>query len=107
MGATYKMLKHIIEYVITKQDLKLKMQDGVLNWGTDKKLLIAKILFPYKYTTKDKHEEKKENTVTMVDKKREYNIEILQNESTKFLYKQKLNNKLNRNGFTDTEEIYN
>jgi hypothetical protein len=30
------------------------------------------------YTTKDKHEEKKENTVTMVDKKRKYNIENLQ-----------------------------
>jgi len=64
-------------------------------------------LFPYIYTTKDKHEEKKENTVTMVDKKRKYNIEILQNESTKFLYQQRLNNKLNRNKFTDTEEMYN
>ena len=33
--------------------------------------------FSYKYTTKDKHEEKKDNTVTMVDKKRKYNIESL------------------------------
>ena len=45
--------------------------------------------------TKDKHEEKKENTVTVVDKKRKYNIESLQNESTKSLYQQLLNNKLN------------
>jgi len=59
------------------------------------------------YTTKDKHEEKKENTVTMVDKKRKYNIESLQNESTKFLYKPRLNIKLNRNEFTDTEEMHN
>jgi hypothetical protein len=47
------------------------------------------------YTTKDQHEEKKENTVTMVDKKRKYNVESLQNGSTKFLYQQRLNNKLN------------
>jgi len=59
------------------------------------------------YTTKDKHEEKKENTVTMVDKKGKYNIESLQNESTKFLYKPRLNIKLNRNEFTDTEEMHN
>jgi hypothetical protein len=58
------------------------------------------------YTTKDKSEEKKQNTVTMVEKKRKYNIESLQNESTKCLYQQRLNNKLNRNEFTDTEEMY-
>jgi hypothetical protein len=104
-----KKLKHIIDNIITRQGLKLKMQDDRTyrgpNCGTDKKLLVAKILFPYMYTTKDKHEEKKENTVTMVDKKRKYNIGSLQDESTKFLYKQSLNNKLNRNEFTDTEEI--
>jgi len=43
----------------------------------------------------------------MVDKKRNYNIESLQNKSTKFLYQQTLNNKLNQNEFTDTEERYN
>ena len=43
----------------------------------------------------------------MVDKKKKYNIESLRNESTKFLYQQKLKNKLNRNEFTDTEETYN
>jgi len=57
--------------------------------------------------TKDKHEEKKENTVTVVDKKRKYNIESLQNESTKSLYQQLLNNKLNWNELTGTEEMYN
>ena len=36
-----------------------------------------------------------------------YNIESLQNESTKFLYQQRLNNKLNRNEFRATEEMYN
>jgi len=53
-------LKHIIDYIKTKQDLKMKIQDVRTytgpNWGTDKKLLVAKILFPYMYTTKDKHE---------------------------------------------------
>ena len=43
----------------------------------------------------------------MVYKKVQYNIETLQNESTEFLYQQRLNNKLNRNEFTDTEEMYN
>ena len=43
----------------------------------------------------------------MVDKKMKYNIESLQNESTKLLYQQRLNNKLNRNEITDTEEMYN
>ena len=47
------------------------------------------------HTTTDKHEEKKENTETVVDKNR--NIESLQNESTKFLYQQRLTNKLNQN----------
>ena len=104
-----KNLKTIINYIITKQDLKLKIQDVRAhrgpNCGTDHKLLVAKILFLYMFTTKDKHKEKKENTVTVVDKKRKYNIESLQNESTKFLYQQRLNNKLDRNEFTDTEEM--
>jgi len=99
-----KNLKTIIDYIITKQDSKLKIQDVRAyrgpNCGTDHKLLMAKILFPYTYTTKDKHKEKKENTATMADKKRKYNIESLQNESTKFLYQQRLNNKLNRKEFT-------
>jgi len=59
------------------------------------------------YTTKDKHEKKKQNTVTMVDKKRKYNIESLQNESIKFLYQQRLYNKLNQNEFTGREEMHN
>jgi len=59
------------------------------------------------YTAKDEHEEKKESTVAMVDMKRKYNIESSQNESTTFSCKQRLNNKLNRNEFTDTEEMYN
>jgi len=109
-----KNLKTIIDYIITK-DLKLKIHDVRAyrgpNCGTDHELLVAKILCPYKYRTKDKHEEKKENTVIKVDKKRIYNIERLQNESTKFLYqqrqRQRQRNKLNLNEFTDTEEMYN
>jgi hypothetical protein len=106
-----KNLKTIIDYIITKQDLKLKIQDVRAyrgpNCGTDHKLLVANILFPYMYTTEDKREEKKESTGTMVDKKRKYNIESLQNESAKYLYQQRIHNKLNRNEFTDTEEMCN
>jgi hypothetical protein len=59
------------------------------------------------HTTTDKHEEKKETTKTMVDKNSRYNIESLQNESTQFLYQQRLTNKLNQNESADTEEMYN
>jgi len=38
-----------------------------------------------------KHEEQKENTETVVDKNRKYNIESLQNESTKFLISTEIN----------------
>ena len=103
-----KNLKTIIDYIIAKQVLKLKIQDvrpyRGPNCGTDRKLLVTKILFPYMNTTTDKHEEK--NNVTVVDKEKKYNIESLQNESTKFLYQHRLNSKLNLNEFTDTEEMY-
>jgi hypothetical protein len=70
-------LKTVNDYIITKQDLKLKIQDVRAyrgpDCGTDNKLLVAKILFPYMYSNKDKHEEKKDNTGTVVDK----NMKIL------------------------------
>ena len=90
MGTKY--LKKIIDCIITKQDLKLKIQDIRAytgpNCGTDNKLLVTKILFPYMNRTTDKHEEK--NNVTIVDKEKKCNIESLQNESTKFLYQHRL-----------------
>jgi len=53
-------LKTNIDYIIRKQYLKLKMQDvrayGGINFGTDHKLIIAKIWFPYTFKTKDKHD---------------------------------------------------
>jgi hypothetical protein len=110
LGAICKILKNIINYIITKEDLALKIQNVRAyrgpNCGTDHKLLGTKMFFPYMYRTEGKHEEKKQNTVRVVDKKMKYNIESLQNESTKFLYQQRLN-KLNQNEFTDTEEMYN
>jgi len=72
MGATYKNTKSIIHYILTKQDLKLRIENvrayRETNCVPDKNLFVAKILFPYMHPTKDKHEEKKENTVTMVYK---------------------------------------
>jgi hypothetical protein len=38
---------------------------------------------------------------------RKYFIESLQNKRTKFLYQQRLTNKLNKNEFADTEDMYN
>jgi len=64
------------------------MQDvrayGGINFRTDHKLIIAEILFPYTYKTKDKHEEMKENTVSMVVQKWKYNIESLNLEVQNF-----------------------
>jgi hypothetical protein len=78
-----KNLKTIIDYIITKHDLKLKIQDVRAyrgpNCGTDHKLLVVKILVPHMHTTTDKHEQKKENTETMVDKNWKYNIVSLLN----------------------------
>jgi hypothetical protein len=109
-GNNKKILKTIIDYITTKQNLKLKIQDVRAyrgpNCGTDHKLVAAKILFPYISTTKDKNEEKKEDNVAVVYKKRQCNIDSLQNESIKLLYQQRLNSKLNRNEFEDTEEMY-
>jgi len=82
MGATYKKFEIYYNNIITKQDLKLKIQNVRAyrgpNCGTDNKILVTKILFSYMYTTKDKYEEKNENIATMVDKKRKYNVESLQ-----------------------------
>jgi hypothetical protein len=50
-GSNTKNLKTVNDYIITKQDLKLKIQDVRAyrgpDCGTDNKLLVAKILFPY------------------------------------------------------------
>ena len=49
-----KNLKSIIDYIVTKQDLKLKIQDVRAYRGPNcrtYKLLAAKILFPYMHTT--------------------------------------------------------
>jgi hypothetical protein len=88
----------IIDYIITKSDLKLKIQNVRAyrgpNCGTDYKLLVTKFLFSYMHTTTDTM---RRNMDKMVDKNRKYNIESLQNESTKFLYQQRLTNKFKMN----------
>ena len=77
---TKKKLKTISDYIINKQDLKLKnticqsLQKTELWYRSQ--ITSNQILFPCIYTTKDKNDEKKENTVTTVDMKRKYNIEI-------------------------------
>jgi PII-like signaling protein len=57
-------LRTIIDYIKTKQDLKLKIQKVRAyrgpNCGTDHKLLVAKILFPYMHTTTDEQKTKEE-----------------------------------------------
>jgi hypothetical protein len=85
-----KNFKTILDYIITKQNLKQKMQDvrdyRGPNCGTDQKLLIAKFFFPLYVQNKDKYEQNNENNVIMADRKKKYNIESLHNENTKLLY---------------------
>ena len=106
-----KNLKSIIDYIVTNQDLKLKIQDVRAyrgpNCGTDHKLLAAKILFPCMHTTTYKQGEKKEDMETTIEMNRKYNIESLQNERSRYLYQQRLTNKLTQNEFADMEEMYN
>ena len=42
-----------------------------------------------------------------IEKNRKYNTESLKNESTRYLYQQRLTNKLTQKEFADTEEMYN
>lgn len=101
-------LKSIIDYVITKQDTVMQVNDvrayrGV-SCGSDHYLVKAKIAFPYKYNKKENIQtlEKTEEITT-----KHYNIDSLIHDSTRALYQQRLNQKLGEVADKSVEEVYN
>ena len=100
-------LKTIIDYIITKQDTKWVVRDtrvyrGV-ECGTDHYLLMAKIWISINKPTHDANDGPQENNI----KQKQYNLNSLYNSSTRSLFQDRLNQKLNDNYLTsETPTLY-
>jgi len=95
-------LKSIIDYIVVKQKSKFQIHDvriqrGV-NYGSDHCVIRTKVYLPIRGRTSntDKHEENHENFMYL-----KYNLDSFQHESTQYLYKKRLGEKL-----TAKEECY-
>jgi hypothetical protein len=103
-----KNLRSIIDYVITKQNKRIKIQDTRAcrgaTCGSDHHLVKAKILFPSRNVKTENIDSKDE----IDTKPKGYNLDSLQHESTRILYQNRLDEKLKRNSFFgNTDELYN
>ena len=104
-----KELRSIIDYVIQRQHSKLKTTDVKVHrgseCGSDHHLVIAKIIVNYRKVNTTVSENQQQLNDTSEHK---YNIESLKQESTRFLYKLRLANKLQniRNANVTTEHLY-
>jgi hypothetical protein len=103
-----KNLRSIIDYVITKQNKRIKIQETRAcrgaTCGSDHHLVKAKILFPSRNVKTENIDSKDE----IDTKPKGYNLDSLQYESTRILYQNRLNEKLKRNSFFgNTDELYN
>lgn len=101
--------KSIIDYIIIKQKSKIIVQDVRVyrgaTCGSDHYLLRANMIFPYANKFNNRCEERGDKTNDN-NKITKYNIESLENESTQFLYKRRLDDKLNSMSFNNIEEQY-
>jgi len=102
--------RSIIDYIIARQNSGLKFQDVRvfigMTVGSDHYLMNAKILFSYE---KNNANESRENiTVCALELSQSplYNIDSLRDESTSFLYKKTVDEKLGESNFVSTEECY-
>lgn len=88
--------KSIIDYVITKIKRTIKIQDVMVKrgveCGSDHHIVTAKVAFPIKANLKLKEREES-NGISMLDSPR-YMVHLLQESSVKYLYQQRLTNKL-------------
>lgn len=102
-------IKSIIDYIIVRQKTRLKTQDVRAYRGaaqSDHYLVNSKIVFPYRdITHKGENINEEENIKTEV-KIPKYNLHSLENESTVYLYKKRLDEKLTETHFDDTEAQY-
>jgi len=103
-----RKLRSIIDYIIIKEKTRLKMTDVRVyrgaECGTDHFLLKSKVLFKYhlQQTTK-----KEGNDMTIKSELKRFNLNLLKQDSIRFLYQLRLANKL-RNQTTGTAaEMYN
>lgn len=101
--------KSIIDYIIIQPQIKLKIQDIRLYRGVtlnDYFLVNSKMLFPFRDTeVGDNQINHEENLKTEINIPK-YNLNSLENESTIYLYRKRLNEKLTENLFDTTEIQY-
>jgi hypothetical protein len=105
-----KDLRSIIDYIITRQNSGLKFQDvrvfRGLTVGSDHHLVNPKILFSYGRNSANESRENKTDDELELLQLPEYNIDSLRDESTSFLYKKRLDEKLEESNFESTGEFY-
>jgi len=103
-------LKSIIDYVIARQNSGLKFQDirvfRRMTVGSDHYLVNAKILFSYGKNNANESRETITDCTGELLQSPLYNIDSLRDESTIFLYKKRLDEKLGENNFESTEDGY-
>jgi len=97
-------LRSIIDYILIKQDTSIRPYD-VKVWrgaecGSDHLLVKAPVEIKYN----KHHSSQEQNNKGKITK--QYNIDSLKNESTSFLYKQRLTQKINENIDGTAEEMY-
>lgn len=95
-----RKLKTIIDYIIQRQNSKLKTTDVRVyrgpECGTDHYLVMAKVIVNYRKASAGKGLQEKEQREGRAIQSWKYNLESLRQESVKFLYKLRLANKLQR-----------
>jgi len=105
-----KDLRSIIDYIITRQNTSLKFQDvrvfRGMTVGSDHYLVNAKSLFLYGRNNVNESRENITDGTLELPQLPVYNIDSLRDESTSFLYKKRLDEKLGESHFESTEECY-
>ena len=103
-------LKSIIDYIIARQKSGLKFQDvrvfRGITVGSDHYLVNEKILFLYGKNNVNKLKENRTECASELVQLPVYNIDSLRDESTSWLYKKRLDEKLGERNFERTEECY-
>lgn len=103
-------LRSIIDYMIVQQNTSLKIHDvRVLRsatCGSDHNLLKARILLLPKSNREQRQEPRQEQNQDTQIRQPRYNLESFEIESTKDLYKKRLDQKLQRQHFTNNTEHY-
>jgi hypothetical protein len=99
-----------MRYIITRQNSGLKFQDvrvyRGMTVGSDHYLVNAKILFLYGKGNANESRENITDCAVELIQSPVYNIDSLRDESTSFLYKKRLDEKLGEGNFESTKDCY-